>query len=136
MEHEEYEETHWVNFKMIHWDISKDKLPKVFDYIHRVQIALTNIKVAYKFDVRCRLVIVDEKDVEIFSSLLEVEFVVHEHELSEQLLVDYIKESTDLYLDEFDIRKENTILKNLNPGWAKIPDWNRAAQQSIEKLKS
>jgi hypothetical protein len=123
---------------MIHWKIEGFNPYKPFDYVRGVSVSLTYmaLQISLEFNVRCKLRILDEKDKIVFSSLLEVDFVVQDYELSESLLVDYIKEATELYLEEFEITKKETELQTLKPDWPALEDWKRVAGECIERLPS
>lgn len=128
---------HWLKYKMIHWDLPTAKLPSGFDYIHGTQVALTDIKTAYTFDVRVRLKIEDDNKKILFSSLLEVQFLVHYDELSEDILVDYMIESVELYLEEFDSKKKGTVLSNQAFGLTiDEEEFYRVAKDCIARLPS
>ena len=119
---------------MIHWELPKEKIPEEYYYVHGCQMALVDVASAYTFDVRCRLKIENARGDTLFSSLLEVTFVILTYDLSVDRLVERIKESTEIYLEEFDVKKPGTYLENLTPTWVDNPEWLQAAKECIERL--
>lgn len=107
---------HWVSYKWILWDLQDFAEKDIFEYSYFDSFALTPLtptpSTPFKFGVRCRYRIYNESQIPIFSSLLEVEFILQSWEVNIEKLKEYAQEARDLYAEEYKIKTMDTVLEN------------------------